>query len=217
MLLPSEMVVTTNMWPRSVRRDRGGSNPAHRRPAVPICNHGNDYPRSAACFCDPESAYPRPTGGVAGSRYYSPNFGRWMSRDPITEGAALTRPLNFGRFGNLRLNAGEQRAEYVFVGNEPCSRFDPHGMLAWGSHGPYKLVPGAPPSWEIEGTWWQKRPHDGECGNDLPAVLAWRRTDYIPLTLLPPAGPAFSEIDMRVHMPFVNMPFVHSTRQLIAQ
>ena len=44
-----------------------------------------------------------------GYRYYSPNLGRWLNRDPV------------GELGGMNL--------YGFLNNEPLSRLDPHGRF----------------------------------------------------------------------------------------
>ncbi|XCN71144.1 MAG: RHS repeat-associated core domain-containing protein [Candidatus Electrothrix aestuarii] len=52
-----------------------------------------------------------------GYRYYSPELGRWLSRDPV------------GEDGGLNL--------YGFVGNSPLVYFDPYGMSVWGDLGSF--------------------------------------------------------------------------------
>ena len=52
-----------------------------------------------------------------GYRFYSPQLGRWLSRDPLGE---FADPLH-----NL----------YRFVGNNPLNAVDPDGLVAWGQVG----------------------------------------------------------------------------------
>jgi len=88
-------------------------------------------------ICTPENAYPRLYDAILstkyfddetelayfGYRYYSPEMGRWVSRDPIGD---LVFQIASGQ-------SGKQSREldyYVFVGNQPISRLDMLG-LSW--------------------------------------------------------------------------------------
>lgn len=64
-----------------------------------------------------EVGEPRESGfhdAISGRRYYNPNTGRWLSKDPIEEQGGA----------NL----------YGFVGNDPVSRFDLLGLWGSGDH-----------------------------------------------------------------------------------
>lgn len=54
-----------------------------------------------------------------GYRYYNPNLGRWITRDPLSEMA----------FGGLYVD--ESLNPYLFVGNSPISDFDAYGLQKW--------------------------------------------------------------------------------------
>ena len=59
-----------------------------------------------------------------GYRYYSPNLGRWLSKDPI------------GERGGINL--------YGFVSNSPTVSIDRNGLESWGPIGGYPMAPSSP-------------------------------------------------------------------------
>ena len=68
-----------------------------------------------------------------GYRFYSPGFGRFLSKDPIGE-EFVVRQLMRGNplLAQSRLNrVSSQTQPYVFVFNDPQDKFDPHGLWPW--------------------------------------------------------------------------------------
>ena len=57
-----------------------------------------------------------------GFRFYDPNNDAWLNRDPIAEAGGI----------NL----------YLFVGNNPISRINPHGLMDFHWYNPISLAPG---------------------------------------------------------------------------
>ena len=75
--------------------------------------------------------------------FYNPSAGRWLSRDPIEEDAAVHQRESTC-FGDS-CGTG-RRSEYAFVSNEAISSIDPHGLIQWQNpqwlDGPKALGPG---------------------------------------------------------------------------
>ena len=61
--------------------------------------------------CISKTPYPRFSRATSGLRFYFPETGRWLSRDPA------------GEEGGVNL--------FVFVGNMPVDAVDPFGITAW--------------------------------------------------------------------------------------
>ncbi|CAN5308299.1 hypothetical protein BH23VER1_BH23VER1_28370 [soil metagenome] len=75
-----------------------------------------------------------------GFRYYSPETGRFLSRDPFTEHSQLSaeHPINFRDVEHLREKIDPGLNEYAIVENSPTSRTD---VLGYGLHAAAKTVP----------------------------------------------------------------------------
>ena len=67
--------------------------------------------RARGRLCAPEKRCTGIFGARTGHRFYNPDSGRWLNRDPIEEEGGL----------NI----------YGFVDNEPISNVDLHGMVPW--------------------------------------------------------------------------------------
>jgi len=71
---------------------------------------------------------------VSGLRYYSPEIGRWVNRDPIEErGSAQILEHHLSAIlvaiqEPIGRDTGEAQPSYCFVGNDPHNRFDLHGL-----------------------------------------------------------------------------------------
>jgi RHS repeat-associated protein len=63
-----------------------------------------------------------------GYRYYSPNLGRWISRDPIGEKGAVLLRSGYSNASSQLDYSGAERNLFEFVGNAPCDRADVLGL-----------------------------------------------------------------------------------------
>ncbi|MEI6516822.1 MAG: hypothetical protein WCO77_12680 [bacterium] len=85
-----------------------------------------------------------------GFRFYTPETGRWMSRDPIGEQAFLYSMMNYGgvplqqKVGWRKLGL---RRLYGFVGNEPINKVDLYGLLTNDPNGGF-VWPKIPDGWD---------------------------------------------------------------------
>jgi len=76
---------------------------------------------------DPKTHTPLLPVKERGLRYYNPEAGRWMSRDPVEEeGFAAITPLA-GRYSPRR-GRGDN---YLYVSNKPADYIDPLGLFEW--------------------------------------------------------------------------------------
>jgi RHS repeat-associated protein len=67
-----------------------------------------------------------------GYRYYSPDFGRWISPDPLCDHTFLTQAMRAKSMSHRReLFKASLGPRYVFVSNEPLSLIDPLGLFDW--------------------------------------------------------------------------------------
>ena len=75
----------------------------------------SDFTANEACFPDPAGGHEWDTAGFGmsdyGYRFYKPELGRWINRDPIEERGGLN--------------------VYVFLHNEPLASSDLHGLRRW--------------------------------------------------------------------------------------
>jgi RHS repeat-associated protein len=79
------------------------------------------------CFSE-KPQFPGSCTAISGLRYYNPNTGRWLSRDPLNEiGSRLLRK-EYGRF-----NYREDSNLYLFIGNNPILKLDINGLIAMGN------------------------------------------------------------------------------------
>jgi hypothetical protein len=95
-------------------------------------------------------------------RWYSPNTGRWLSRDPVQE-------------------QGSQNL-YAFVGNQPTTKVDFLGLYNWGEPGPFYVTQDKDDGWmrwTEKGDWLAKRPGDGLPCCEKPVQHTMNRTDAI--------------------------------------
>jgi RHS repeat-associated protein len=74
---------------------------------------------------------PRLSGcSIWGLRYYNPDQGRWVRRDPIGEtGSLAVRSWKAGVLGRHRKHVNRNLT--LFVNNHPSSRVDPVGLLVF--------------------------------------------------------------------------------------
>ncbi len=72
-----------------------------------------------------------------GLRFYSPEVGRWISRDPIGERGwgVLQKIQEHVPLAAAMLLGDESNAGYVAMGNNPAVLLDPFGLSVWGSPG----------------------------------------------------------------------------------
>ena len=105
----------------------------------------------------PKTAYRRVSGLVSGHRYFSPEIGRWISRDPIGElgfesipmtVAFIDSPTPLMENGDKGL-AAQLEPLYAHTHNDPINSFDVLG-LACGSGWSEWLVPDKPGGFPFE-------------------------------------------------------------------
>lgn len=68
---------------------------------------------------------------VHAMRWYSPNTGRWFSRDPVGEQAFVVFRSERRLGENRHLLQLAQNPDYTFNKNDPLGRLDPYGLWPW--------------------------------------------------------------------------------------
>jgi len=111
-------------------------------------------------------------------RVYQPSMGRWLSRDPVEE-----------RVGENLMS---------FLRNDPIPGIDPLGLYNWGTVGDFRITKeGSYTRTTIKGSWFMKRPGDGDPCCEPPACATGRRIDK--------GGGFFSSsITMQLELAFTN-------------
>jgi len=98
----------------------------------------------ANSLASPKTHVPFPPVKERGRRFYSPEVGRWLSRDPIGEKAWKQLSMPAMRIKGSPKGAGE-RDLYSFVRNAPVSAVDFLGLMGTPPHTP-PAPPTPPPS-----------------------------------------------------------------------
>jgi RHS repeat-associated protein len=98
-------------------------------------------------------------------RWYSPNTGRWLSRDPIEEPGFQLMRKSKGRQGN------DAPSIYTFLGNNAIGKIDPDGLKIWVC-----TVAADPPlpKWTRHAYFWDDRP--GTKDKDGETADPWKGT-----------------------------------------
>ena len=63
-----------------------------------------------------------------GYRYYNPDLGRWINRDPIGEKVFLEQ-LEDLIFGERKIEKESRKPVFLFIANNPISNYDVRGLL----------------------------------------------------------------------------------------
>lgn len=92
--------------------------------------HPSFEKRSPCVFLRPKPLYADSRMQVSGQRYYKPELGRWLFRDPIDDMSFDTRIYSRETLG---LDVGWEGSEYAFCENDPARKGPTltivHGLL----------------------------------------------------------------------------------------